>query len=312
MLDKNLFERIKEYFKGREELDDSPLYTDFSRAKNSVLNFIYSLPGGMNEIPPEQGAFEINLDNMIGLQESRRKDLEILEESAKGCAANIYGFDPENIEIDKAYLMTTGSSLPIKVELTLRNHDRSGINKTMYIKPFDVARLLGIELYSLIGGIGQSYDFRFNQGVIIENGLEGKHEFELSDETRNDSRYRYERVKFDLVSFHMGLDDLNKPSNYLISLDRKVTVIDFDVLDRRYSEEDKEFIKKQTYEELGMTREEYDAKYAKEEKELRARLLDKKDKIYQIIEIFENSNDLVMQETGRYIKENTDKTIRFK
>ena len=298
---------IKEYFRERPELISSPSYRDFSQAKENTFAFV--VQEGWDKISRRYRAFAITPNNMIGFPEARKRSMQSLEENAKECAAKLYGFDVRNIEFNCAYLMVNGSSLPIRLDLTLRNSEADGIRKKMFVKQFDIARLLGLELYSLIGGIDQNYNFFFNEGIIAEDALEGKHEFELECSLIPNPTYKIERIRFDVISFYMGLDDLGKKDNYLITPDGRIKIIDFDVLDRRYTDAEKRFIQAQTSKELGISVEEYEKILKDQERLLRDRILQEKDRIDKLIGMVKVLEDKEMAEIGRYIGENTNQLL---
>ena len=304
-VDKNLFRKITEYFEEKSELVDSSSFAVYALIRNDSLACFYQNREITGEEPRR---FEITLENMLGYLETRKRNMEDLERYAKECASKLYEVGAENIDVEKAYLMTNGSSLPLRVDLTIENKE-GRINKTMYIKCFDPTRLLGIELYRLIGETDRRYWFFFNEGIIVEDSQEGEHEFESTERISEREHYKEERIKADLISFYLGLDDLGKKDNYLVASDGKIRIIDFDMMNRVYSDKDIIAIKRQSAEEIGISSEEYDTRYKEEERLLRERVHRKKDRIYQIIGILKSSEDSGIAAIGNYISKNTENLL---
>ena len=307
MIDEELFTKLCEYFEGRPELVDSVHFTAFSRAKERTLDFVLQERDVFDRGMPKQAP--ITIGTMLGFPDQKQSLLDGLQKPAKECASKLYKFNPENIEVRGVYLMTDGSSLPVRVDVSIKNGDESAINKTMYLKPFDPVRLLGIELYRLIGGIEEDYGFFFNRGIVVEDNIEGRHEFDISEDLKSGEVYVASRVREDIVSFYMGLDDLVKHDNYVIAHNGRIKVIDFDKMDTEYSEEEKARIKSFTAKGLGITIDEYNELYAKEEERLKRRIQEHKDDIYRICDIFESSEDDVTAGIGKYIRKNTEKML---
>ena len=307
MADEKLFEKLCEYFRGRPELVDSVPFHTFSRAKEASFVFFSQMVGWEIEDFPK--AAPITLETMIGCAETKKKELDSIEAPAKECASKLYRFGVDDIEINGIYLMTDGSSLPVRVDLSIRNGDDNRISRTMYMKPFDPMRILGIELYKLTGGIEQDYEFFFNGGIVVEDNIEGRHEFDINEDLKSNEVYVRSRVREDLVSFFIGLDDLAKTDNYVVAPNGKIKVIDFDTMDMQYSEEQKAQIMAFTAQELGITPEEYKRIFDEEKRNLRLRVMEHRDRIYRICEIFESSDDEVITGIGKYIRQNTDKLL---
>jgi len=76
-----------------------------------------------------------------------------------------------------------------------------------------------------------------------------------------------------------------------------------------YTDENIIIIKRQNAKELGMDIVEYEGRFEEEERLLIERIHKKKDKIYHIIKILENSEDFVLEIMGGYIRKNTENLL---
>ena len=308
MIDEQLFRKICEYFRERPELVDSTPFTAFNRAKEKCDDFFFRQEeGGVIKKKPKKAP--ITLETMVGSAEDRQAYFDRAVSSAKECASKLYRFGIGDIEIEGLYLMTEGSSWPVRVDVSIKNGEDSRIGKIMYLKPFDPVRILGIELYKLIGGIEQDYEFFFNDGIVVENNIEGRHEFDIDEDLKSNDVYVESRVREDLVAFYMGLDDLRKPDNYVVARNGRIKVIDFDTMDSQYSEEHQAGIKADTAQQLGITVDEYERIFDEKKRSLKTRVMEHRDRIYRICEIFESSDDEVITGIGKYIRQNTDKLL---
>lgn len=306
MSDKTLYERLEKYFRGRSELVETPHYTSLTRAMDSAIDFLHQKILYDNWKDPKE--LEITLDHMLGYPEQRQAELEELDTNAKEIVAALYNTTPEHIEITGAYVMYNGSSKPIRLEFSLLTNG-SHVDKTIFVKRFDENRLIGLELYDIFGGWEEDYSFAFNQGAIIEQKVEGKHEYDLPFGVQDQPHYVVERVKSDLFAFFTGCDDLGKKDNYLVTSQGRVSLIDFDVMDRFYNEDEIDTIKKLTAEELGITRDEYARIYQEQEDLLRDRISGKKKRLYGLIGVLEQDDDPMIKDLGGYIKRNTDRLL---
>jgi len=295
MTNKELPKGIIEYFEGRPELAESSPFSVFYGVRDSSWECFLQNRALTGQEPK---AFAITLDTMLGYPETRQKDLENLEKYAKECASVLYGLGVEDIAVEKAYLMTNGSSLPLRVDLSAVNKSRI---KTMYIKVFDFVRLFGLELYRIIAE-ADDYRFFFNKGIIVEDGQKGKHAFELNWNLNNCENHKREKAMINVMSFYMGLHDLAKKDNYVIRPDGGIRVIDFDLMEV-YSDDDIAAIKMQTARELGISNEEYKRLHEEEEKLLRTRLLQRKELVLRLINAFDGlGRD--MKRIADYIQKN--------
>jgi hypothetical protein len=279
MTNQELPKGISQYFRGRPELAESSSFSAFYSARNSSWECFLQNRALTGQEPK---AFAITLDTMLGYPETRQRDLDDLKKHAKECASILYGLEAESVIIDRAYLMTNGSSLPLRVDLSAANKIMT--EQTMYVKAFDFVRLFGLELYRIIAG-ADDYRFFFNRGIIVEDGQKGKHEFELNWNPNSCENYKREKAMMNVVSFYMGLHDLAKKDNYVIYPNGRTRVIDFDVMEV-YSDDDIAAIKVQTARELGIGNEEYEKMHEEERQMLQTRLLQKKETILRLIRAF--------------------------
>ncbi len=154
----------------------------------------------------------------------------------------------------------------------------------------------------------QKYNFIFNEDFIIENALEGKHEFDLPADIANGNEYKEEMIRADAISFYMGLDDVAKKDNYLVSSTNKIVFIDFDVIDRMYTLAERNSIKENTAKQLSISVEEYKKSYAKQEQRLAILLCQRRDNISLMLDIFKTSREL--SSLGEYIRANTNNLLQ--
>jgi hypothetical protein len=275
---------IKEFF--RQDVADLPDFSVFYSVRDSALEGFF-----MNRELTGQGpkAFEITFDSLIGWPETRRKNTEILAKYATECASYFYG----NAEFQAAYLMTNGSSLPLKVVF-----DTDCAEKALYLKPFDLTRLIGLELYRMAEA--PDYCFLFNDGIIAEEAQEGKHEFEIDG--FNNENYKRGRIRMDIFSFYFGTDDLQKRDNYVVSPER-VRIIDFDVA-TPFSDSEIEAIRRSTMQDLNIGEQQYEEIFAEENQLFIRRLT--KDKIVGILGLMKT---LGLAELGSYIGKKINQSL---
>lgn len=298
-----IIEALLEYFKDRLELSkDLVPFSAFGMLRYSSFESLAQkrLDDGFHE--PK--AYPICLENLVGFKEVREKELSNLNTRAKDIACALYQCAPAAVHIKNAYLMTNASSQPLKIECSIGENDVH-LDKIFYIKQFDPLRILGIEIYNILSGIEQ-YRFAFNKGIIVEDALEGKHEFDIDEDLTQNQAYVRNRVQADLLSFFMGLDDLAKKDNYLVSSDRKIKFIDFDVWRGKYKVEEIEYIKAATCRALGIFREVYDVIFAEEMQKLRYRVQEHKDSIKKIINAVQLDRDPESMEIGDNILSNME------
>lgn len=252
----------------------------------------------------EPKAYLICLENMVGFKDVREKEISNLKTCAKDIACALYRCTTDAVRIKNTYLMTNASSQPIKIECSI-GENGVHLDKTLYIKQFDPLRILGIEIYNILSGIEQ-YHFVFNDGIIVEDALEGKHEFDINEDLQQNQAYARNRVQADLLSFFMGLDDLAKKDNYLVSSDKKIKFIDFDVWRGKYQAEEIEHIKNITCRELGIFREVYNVMFAEEKQKVQYRVKENKDAIIKIITAVQLNKDTESMEIGDNILSNME------
>ena len=277
---------LHEYYKDRSEflLSQDSSFSDIAQAFNMAFQF-YSQNKLWDDELARAKSLGISFDNMLGYPEKRKQSLESMLDTLPGIASDFLGKDYSPEDIEKASIMVNGSSLPLEVRL-----DDGEEQDTIYIKRFDIDRLLGIELYSLISGIGD-YNYAFNSEILIEQKIAGKHEFQYSQadlqDIKNSYNYIMNRVKLDVISHYMGLDDVLKQDNYLLTEGGQINMIDFDVMDRRYTPEDIEACRRHTCDDLQISQDLYDKIYAFEEFLMQSRIKHNKNNINKLKRILQ-------------------------
>ena len=279
----SLEEALDAYYAERPEFKlDKATFSGITAATNFTFDY-YLQEKARNPELEKARSVRIVAENMLGYVDQRRKALDNCSKALSVIAAEFLKtkYDPE--DVIEASLMVNGSTLPLEVRLN------GGKNKrTIFLKKFDLGRLLGLEIYSLISG-SKEYNYAFNQEMIVEREQEGEHEFEYSPQEfariKASRNYIQNKVKLDLISFYMGLDDVMKKDNYLVTRKGDIRIIDFDVMDRDYSEDEIMACKEQTAKELGITSEEYKKIYDFQEFLLKQRVKDNREKINILIDL---------------------------
>lgn len=263
---------------------DLPSLNDIPYAIRDTLNYWLQ-----NQNNSQKSEIEIIPENMLNYEVDRVKNYEkavkAFQEFIRGFYANL---TPDQVDIQKMDLMVNGSTLPVKVSARLtKGNDK--IDKTVFVKKFDYGRLFGLLFYNSIAGIND-YGFVFNENGIVEEQIPGKHSHqfekcELSDLVKKDE-YIKERIKLDLLSFYLGLDDVVNPNNHLITKKGRIYVIDFDVMGEVYNEMIRENIKNNTANELNITRKKYDTIFNRENMLLIDRIKSEKDILIPMLDCF--------------------------
>ena len=164
---------------------------------------------------------------------------------------------------------------------------------TVYVKALDHARLIGNALYALLSG-SEPTPHKVNNHMIVEGKVLGNHLYELTDAQRSElfanPNFVRNKIKNDVLSFKLGLDDLTKEDNYVVGTGGNIVVIDFDVMDAYFNDAMMEQYKAETCSELGISSHEYDELYKFENYLFDKRVHGSQKEIGQIIQIAELRN----------------------
>lgn len=294
---KNLEEKLNDYYASRFEkitLDEYPGYTKFiDETMSEFLKITEDISDENLHSIKTFRILETDIDNNM-INDFSKYSLKLAEK--------LYGFNEYQMRINNISLMANGGASPIKVDLEIDCLNEK-LKKTMYIKPFDKERLFGLELYNLLGGINKDYNYVFNSQVIVEDKIEGKHEDQIMniDDIRKKDQYKIERIKLDMLSYYLGIDDLIEKDNtleyeivgkeemrydnYLVTEDGRITIIDFNVMNFSFNEEYKTYLKNKTIDELNISEEQYDTIYNDQKKLLKDRFRDERPYLNKLLGI---------------------------
>ena len=169
----------------------NPLLPDFTPLHMASLN-IYKQVKDREDSHPE-----IYLSPEIIQSSSDEIFFEELEDYSNRLAKGLYP-GSESPDLTLPYLMTNGTRLPIKFSFLMRE----GPLRTVYVKPFELSRIIGLELYNLLSGRAE-HGYKFNFGVIAEKEVLGSHEGILSLD--DDLAKKLDEEKFKALNLAMLL-----------------------------------------------------------------------------------------------------------
>jgi hypothetical protein len=311
MNESEMLESILEYFRQNAQVADAPSFSEFGYPKGLCLRHFQQEAQLENLDRDKTKAYEMNVEHMLGYKEMREEAMQRAQQLAKSCAEQLFGFDASRIGIERLDLMVNGSTLPLRAEVRIDGEGQ--ITHRMYIKEFDLSRLAGLEVYSLTAGIKtDQYNFMVGRDIILEEAIEGKHAFEITEDLTADQQYRRSRVKLDLIAGYTGLDDFVKADNSIITPIRDIAIIDFDLMGREYSQRDLELMAQATCDELGMRKEEYKAIYETEQILLKERVFTARRRIRTFAGLLEKTEDDALAIMGSLITKNTKSLLEEK
>lgn len=294
---------------------ESPAYETLGAAVGRTLAYYLQYVMESEKKYDDAKAVDMVPVNMIGYPTEREQALEQAHNAARVIGSVLYQCPEKALSVDKLKLMVNGSSLPVRAEIHIATANSPVLEQIAYIKPFDRARIVGIELYTLMGCINEDYTYFCNNGVIVENSLRGFHEFErpeIAKAIKGLPAYWNSRTKCDVISFVLGIDDIAKQDNYMITEQGDIKFIDFDVMGRCYSPADRCAIRERTRKELGISEEQYDHVFAREESFLRDRIQRYEREIFILLEALIQSDDEQEKNIGLYIKGEVQRVLTEK
>lgn len=268
-------------------------------AKDATLEKYYQ-ERNSETIDPKVYELPITLEKMVGFSDPKIRYLDSAKEFVKEYAIQIYG---DNITVENLFLMFNGTSRPLKADLIVDNKEKS-----IYIKDYSASRMLGMELYSILGVVGIKYPYWFNSEHVIEEKRPGFHKFDVpNDDSIGGQNYVLSKIMLDVFAIYTGLDDLEKPDNYLVTTEGDIHVVDFDSMDGAYLDHDVEQIKKQMARDLGIPESSYNHYFGLQTEILFGKVVKNKSKIFNLLEFFNGMDPETCRVTD-YIQRNMMKS----
>lgn len=248
----DLIEKLKSYYVGRVE-DLTP------HSDSCIRQLMDRIPRDRTRVPSSR---EVSLQSI-----SHPSDLHLVEqvrEYSANLLAALEGSPQGSFKVHSIDVKVNCSTNPLKV--TLEN----SATRTYYIKEFDPIRVIGLELYNLVGPDNVRYPFAFTAFDIVEPEIEGRHIKDISESEmkfiKRSPAYQSDRVLVDIYQERFGLSDIvDGPSNYLVTPGGRLVIIDFDGFNCNmqgptFNTE----MKKQTCTDLGISEATYDKIYKDE------------------------------------------------
>jgi hypothetical protein len=214
----NIPDQVIEYFAGRKEFN--PALAPYSEIIRPL-----GLIEIMHNNPEELYAYPITIDTMLGFRESRERKFEKAAALLRDAVALFYGRNPDEVEVTELAVMGTASTLPLRVDYQRRDSG-SILQGRLFVKAPDVTRLLAIELYNLLTE-KKFTEFMFNKHIIIEKNVDGKPATEIPD-CMASPIYQRELAIMDIFNEVIGLVDMTKPGNHLVTDGFRINIVDFD------------------------------------------------------------------------------------
>ena len=305
--------QVMDYFTEKYGCASIPSFSAFIPAI-ALARQCYQQKQSYEEGFSEPRRFEIKREHLLGYPEHRTRVLDLLKENAQVLTARFYGLHDSQIDVKKVELMTRGSSSPLSLEIAIHNGEARTIRKVCYVKPFDINRLIGIEIYSQLSGAVQDYQFVATRDTIVEDGVYGNHEFEYEPNElmriKGSELYRAGKINLDVLSFLMGLDDTAKLDNFVVSPEGRIRVVDFDVLDRDYTPDEQAYIRDLTAHELGISKVQYDDIYRMQEAFITQNMLRHRESITRLATIMRVSSIPELKQAGMRICASIENLIK--
>ncbi len=219
-------------------------------------------------------------------------------------ASKLLGHRKETISTRSLDLMLHAHTKPLRAGIDIRTPVETKKNR-VFLKVFDPTRLFGLEIYRLLGAIGRDYHFITDDNVTLEEGIHGCHEFEISPESRrkiNSEVYLSQRIALDSFRVNLGLGDLSKQDNYIVSPEGFITIIDFDIMSSNMQKEEIEALKKDSARKLGISRADYDSIFEEQTKLFRLNYAMKKEQVDELIRAYSIIDEISGSEAHHIIR----------